>query len=1367
MKNWGVSSAGLHANYIQARLFLENIRLPAESRFRVVSSPATADELFPKDRQQRSLFSLFILRTHLSDLARLGLTDRGFALRAAHLLTAVILDKERKFDAYLMLEVLQTLCRVLQGNTVPWVWKLFANHALERPSSEERLDYFEKGGELAARLIELSFAAKSLPIRGMVLSAQPPLRNELASVIHRTIIHAYQQSSAVCTAFTEHEAAVELHGQLLLDSDMNFSAGVAHTLENVLDDEDVPRERVEFYWRMLYPSLTDALSNSYLSESYFLLINKVLNHLGSMNCDESWITNLVEELCSKVWSYKHMESPPLLIRDKAMLGVLRLFSKAVGMLKKKQKSSHLLTGLPAKLFGHFLFPPQTDRLARPLVQEETRTIVYDLIKLTCSKQTDYHELAALTSEVMKYSSRQPGATFPGMSEWIRPPRSASGLRNLGMTCYMNSLLQQLFGNLQFRKFILDQAIVNTEKQATLVEVQSLFASMQDSVDPWSDTLNLAKVLNVQVGVQDDVHTFYTTLLSRLEDSMPCRESRQTLNSFFTGKSVTQIRGDCGHVSSKEEPFTELSITVKNKASLHDSLDEFVQGEPLEGANKYMCMSCGSDNEGLLVNAMRRTCLDNLPNGLTFCLKRFAFENMLDGENKVNDRFEFPAEIDMSLYKRDHLEDPAGEYEPDLFELVGVIVHQGSLSYGHYWSYVRVPAAQTLYRYPWMCLEDTKYVPCTGGIQQVQENCFGGLQWSDGSERPESAYVLFYQRKNYVAEADRLSDVTKALQIDQQILPKVHLQDVVAAQVRGSNEWRMRIALLFQDQFWGYLQWLLNQYPEQVQLQQNAISSLEDSDERREGLEAVDGELDAHVGGLITNYALRIFLPDTQGEERLEQLMKSIATVIRLRPAVATHICRQFAEDDFGFATLIKHGGVTARTELFGFFFTCLNTMRQEGSQFYEITAKALIGLHSDLLNNVAEDNPAAWREYLKFASNFAAVGADETRLILDRGYLTWVFEILYMNFDPKLKQRHLRLWKSFKNSWIDRTALYEFLHDLLDGFVDLSEMPMEQDPRLQTAEGWPLELKEANALAFQNPNEERGTGLLIEVGVHFCSKKLNNWIDYGPGKLIGLLVGENTHHSMSERICESMRVQWEVEDKELEPLIFMTLHILLQLPKVDGGMQRCEILMDSLCTNIILWETKERRALSFFREAYKMVPGLVVRCFPTWADIFLLANHQPTRQLASDSLKEMIFDPAPMHEEGFEAMRLAGTRDFIFKCKKKLTAGYQRRESRARYECMIVAVKHASDYLLAMKEEMSRRQEQGGDVSDMVMVQWEETKSLVTEPVRWLESLSAWEPVTALPTRSLGVRRSVEADDSEELDTSDADGEDDFSEGSD
>jgi hypothetical protein len=64
------------------------------------------------------------------------------------------------------------------------------------------------------------------------------------------------------------------------------------------------------------------------------------------------------------------------------------------------------------------------------------------------------------------------------------------------------------------------------------------------------------------------------------------------------------------------------------------------------------------------------------------------------------------------------------------------------------------------------------------------------------------------------------------------------------------------------------------------------------------------------------------------------------------------------------------------------------------------------------------------------------------------------------------------------------------------------------------------------------------------------------------------------------------------------------------------------------------------------------------------------------------------------------------------------------------------------------------------------MVEYDEVKPHVTQLIRYLESFRGWEPVTALPTRSIGggVRRSVEIDDSDELDTSDADADDDFSE---
>lgn len=1241
--------------------------------------------------------------------------------------------------------------------------KSFTNNDTERPQNGQELQYFEKSSELSSRLVRLLFQAKSLPTSEL---PQTQLRNSLVAEIYSAVILAYKHSNAVWQSFTQDGAVVQLHGQILIDADVDFSDQVSKAIENVLHDEDISRECVEFYWQVLYPSLDDALSSSYLSESYFRLINKILDHLGSMDCQELWINQLVEELSSKVWAYKHLDSPPLLTSDRAMLGLLRLFSKAVGILKKKQKSSRLLAGLPSKLYRHFLFPSSDNPQLRPLVQEETRTIVYDLIKTTCTMQTDYDDLVAQSVDAVKGSVKLVNAVFPGMPEWIRPAHNASGLTNLGMTCYMNSLLQQLFGNLQFRKFILDQAIVNEERQATLAHVQQLFASMQDSIDPRTETARLATALNVQVGVQDDVHTFYTTLLSRLEESMPDRESKQRLNSFFTGKSVTQIRGDCGHVSSKEEPFTELSITVKNKASLHESLDEFVQGEPLEGANKYMCMNCGTANEGLLVNALRRTCLDSVPNGLTFCLKRFAFENILDGENKVNDRFEFPAEIDMSRYKRSHLEEPNDPSEPDMFELVGVIVHQGSLSYGHYWSYVRVPGAQNIYRFPWMILEDSKYLPCTQGIQEVQENCFGGLQWSDGSERADSAYVLFYQRKSYIADADRLNTVDKVYQRDHQVLPKINLPDSIQSTINGMNDWRVRIGVMFQDQFAEFIQWLLHRYPEAIQLRRNAISALEETDPERLELETADAELDARMGVLITTYILRIFVPEPHCEERIDQLIKSVTNVVRLKPAIATHICHCFTEDDFGFATIIRLGSAKVRSELLQFFFTCLMIMREDNPEGYERTAFSFITQHAGFLNNRIDYQHRSWREYFNIAAKFARTGIEETRTVLSCGYLQWILDVLFLLYDPKSKMRHTFLWKHCKTNFTDRTALYEFLHDLLDGLVDLSELPVDSDGpgRVQTARGWQLLEDEANRIVTRNPKADRSTALLIELGVHQCLKPSpSEWKEYAPGKLIGLLVGEKTHHMISETICDLMRIQIDVEEQELDPLLCMTLHILLQLPKVNGGLERCYGLMETLCNNIVLWHSRERRSLLFFREAFALTPGVVVRYFAKWADKFLVAQKQADRQLAAETLKETIFGPAPLQDESLEAFRIAGTRQFLTKCDKTLKPAYGRRENRALYEPMITAFRHASEYLLALGKAIEKRREEGGEIAPGVAVEYEETKTMATTAVRILEGFRDWKPATALPTRSIGVRQSVEIDDSEELDT-DADGEDDFSE---
>ena len=43
--------------------------------------------------------------------------------------------------------------------------------------------------------------------------------------------------------------------------------------------------------------------------------------------------------------------------------------------------------------------------------------------------------------------------------------------------------------------------------------------------------------------------------------------------------------------SKDDPFIALTIDIRNHQNLIESLDQFVKGDLLEGANAYHCDKC--------------------------------------------------------------------------------------------------------------------------------------------------------------------------------------------------------------------------------------------------------------------------------------------------------------------------------------------------------------------------------------------------------------------------------------------------------------------------------------------------------------------------------------------------------------------------------------------------------------------------------------------------------------------------------------------------------------------------------------------------------------------------------------------------------
>ena len=191
--------------------------------------------------------------------------------------------------------------------------------------------------------------------------------------------------------------------------------------------------------------------------------------------------------------------------------------------------------------------------------------------------------------------------------------------------------------------------------------------------------------------QRDVDEFFNMFMDRLETLTKGTSHENYLKSNFGGYLSNEfICKDCPHYSEREEPFLAVSLQVKNKKTIEESLASFVEGEILEGQNAYLCEQCNKK-----VTAIKRICLKKLPNHLILVLTRFEFDYDTMSKVKINDSCEFPMKINLEKYtqfglrkKENGLEEegfPANYFD---FELKGLVIHMGIADSGHYYSLIQ-------------------------------------------------------------------------------------------------------------------------------------------------------------------------------------------------------------------------------------------------------------------------------------------------------------------------------------------------------------------------------------------------------------------------------------------------------------------------------------------------------------------------------------------------------------------------------------------------------------------------------------------------------------------------------------------------------
>ena len=157
----------------------------------------------------------------------------------------------------------------------------------------------------------------------------------------------------------------------------------------------------------------------------------------------------------------------------------------------------------------------------------------------------------------------------------------------------------------------------------------------------------------------------------------------TVGKLFEGKIRNYI--SCINVqyeSSRIESFYDLSLNVKGCKDLLEAFDKYVEEEKMEGDNKYMAEGYG------LQDANKGCAFVKFPPVLHLQLKRFEYDPMRGAMVKVNDRFEFPSELNLDKYL--HKDDAAyaDPNDPYTFILHSVLVHSGDAIGGHHHAFVR-------------------------------------------------------------------------------------------------------------------------------------------------------------------------------------------------------------------------------------------------------------------------------------------------------------------------------------------------------------------------------------------------------------------------------------------------------------------------------------------------------------------------------------------------------------------------------------------------------------------------------------------------------------------------------------------------------
>ncbi|KAI9011013.1 hypothetical protein CLU79DRAFT_709908 [Phycomyces nitens] len=331
----------------------------------------------------------------------------------------------------------------------------------------------------------------------------------------------------------------------------------------------------------------------------------------------------------------------------------------------------------------------------------------------------------------------------------------TGLKNLGNTCFMNSIIQCLSGTIPLARYFITgtykKHINPSNPLGTGGALANSFAELLSVM--WGDHYNFISPVSFRKSLikfapqfsgteQQDSQEFLNFLLDGLHEDIntvtrrpsPTLETAEEEAAFerlpdwqasgiawekylarnaslivtlFQGQYRSRLRClSCNTTSTTYNTFMSLSLPIPAKrsgpssVSLFQCLDYFVKEEVLEKDNSWNCPTCKKHRR-----ATKSLTLSRLPDVLLIHLKRFSFDGPF--RDKLETMVKYPLKgLDLSRYVPSTMTDPSQDRPSFNYDLYGVSNHYGSLTGGHYTACVR-----NKYRDQWHNFDDTRFSVC--------------------------------------------------------------------------------------------------------------------------------------------------------------------------------------------------------------------------------------------------------------------------------------------------------------------------------------------------------------------------------------------------------------------------------------------------------------------------------------------------------------------------------------------------------------------------------------------------------------------------------------------------------------------------------